>query len=264
MFTLLQAMNKRAKKNHHFARTMYVPTSDLIGQRLISTGVFEQTQLDALDAILSNPELLSNSLAGSWEGFVDVGANIGVYTIRYAEYFRKTIAIEANPSTYKVLEANIAASGKGGVHAVCAGASNKKGQSDLRLFEGQAGWASLETTDQPSSSSVRVPTDRLDDLVDEIDPGLRLSMLKIDVEGHEAKVLEGAERHLRRDKPIVLYEKLPHARESCARILRDIGYRNFVTFRRKISMGSFIEGVSVSFEKVDPDQIDKCPLICAF
>src|ERR1700722_13444821 len=82
------AVNKildRAHRKGLFPQPMVVPTSDLIGRRLVSTGNFELTQFDAVDQLISSAQSLVG-VTPDWRGtFVDVGANIGLYTIRYAD-----------------------------------------------------------------------------------------------------------------------------------------------------------------------------------
>jgi hypothetical protein len=57
-----------------------------------------------------------------------------------------------------------------------------------------------------TSGEIEVPTRRLDDVVDEHGWTGRISVLKIDAEGAEPAVVEGAERVLREMRPVVLCE----------------------------------------------------------
>lgn len=65
--------------------------------------MFERTQIEAVDAIVMGKADLPDRSATQNDVFIDVGANIGFYTTRYAPYFKKTIAIEASPITFDVL-----------------------------------------------------------------------------------------------------------------------------------------------------------------
>jgi FkbM family methyltransferase len=52
----------------------------------------------------------------------------------------------------------------------------------------------------------------------------RISLIKIDVEGHEAEVLRGGERTLRAQRPALLIEIWEENRASVLAILEDLGY----------------------------------------
>ena len=67
---------------------------------------------------------------------------------------------------------------------------------------GESGWASF-TKSWDTNGTLEVATWRLDDLVDEQGFVGRLALIKLDVEGFEPKVLEGAGRTLRRLRPAV-------------------------------------------------------------
>jgi len=118
--------------------------------------------------------------------FVDVGANIGSYTIlASAQVGTQTIAIEPIPQTYKNLLQNIELNNiTEKVAALNIGAGSSK--STLRFT------ASFDTGNhvvaEDSTESVSVEVDSLDTILDDKHP----SLLKIDVEGFETEVLNGA------------------------------------------------------------------------
>src|SRR5262249_20173165 len=62
----------------------------------------------------------------------------------------------------------------------------------------------------------------------------RVSLLKIDVEGHEAKVVAGGRALLKRDQPLVLFEQHRHdfrdGTSPAIEALRDLSYGAFITF----------------------------------
>lgn len=67
------------------------------------------------------------------------------------------------------------------------------------------------------------PTIALDDLLDAFDPP---TFVKIDVEGAEVDVLQGASRLLCEVRPVLYYEATAKTAEACAAILRANGYSN--------------------------------------
>jgi FkbM family methyltransferase len=111
--------------------------------------------------------------------FVDVGANVGSYTIWAAERGAEVIALEPAPDTYALLTENIALNGYQ-VTAVRAAAGSRCGTA--RFTAGQDAGNRLDP-DGPASTPL-VTIDSL--LGDRTAAGL-----KIDVEGFELAVLEG-------------------------------------------------------------------------
>ena len=123
--------------------------------------------------------------------FVDVGANIGSYTVLASGVVgARTIAVEPIPATFLSLELNAALNGLTDlVELKCLGLSDRQGV--LRFT------ASLDTvnhvaTENESADSVEVCVATLDEVLQGRSP----TVIKIDVEGHEKAVLSGATKTL--------------------------------------------------------------------
>ena len=262
-------LRRRARRRETF-RGIVVPVDDLIGERVMATGVFESTHIDgALQ--------LSESLRSSSEGegiFVDVGANIGLYSIALSQLFERCLAIEANPHTYQILLANLALKGLDNVSALCVGASDHSAETNIYVpLNGNLGWATLNA-DHHSVEVKPVPVTLkpLDDIV-VLAPHERVALIKIDVEGHELSVLRGAQRILERDHPAVLFEVLGAAQGlACAELLDSCGYRRFFTFKRGLPQApsrlasivrAAVKGLPVTMTEVSPTELRKAALVCA-
>jgi FkbM family methyltransferase len=141
--------------------------------------------------------------------FLDIGANTGIYTIKAAKHYSKSgggvvIALEPFPDVLAVLYRSIQANGFRNVRLrnVCAGAST--GTASFWLNAGTPHTFSLLKRDEAASS--------LSSLVVAVDDLLRwegverLDYIKIDVEGAEASVLEGAKESITRFRPIIQAE----------------------------------------------------------
>lgn len=118
--------------------------------------------------------------------FVDIGANIGSYTIlASAEIGANAISIEPIPETYNHLLQNIAINNIGvKVTALNIGLGSEKGVLKFtNEFDTGNHVASADTINY-----VSVNVDTLDSILDGKSPVL----LKIDVEGFEAEVIKGA------------------------------------------------------------------------
>jgi FkbM family methyltransferase len=148
----------------------------------------------------------------------DVGANVGLFTYLAAAHApqARIIAYEPTAALAALIGRNIARNGWGARAAVRAQAvSASAGSMPFYVLEGDS-----ESTLEPDrtrhatvTSRVAIGVVALDDVLEaeEIDPAGVL--LKIDVEGHEMRVLDGLERTLRRSgaRPTLLMEFLGRA-----------------------------------------------------
>lgn len=142
---------------------------------------------------------------------LDIGANMGVYTYALAPLARHIHAFEPQPDCCETIEAW--AEGRNvTVHRAAVGASQGKLPLQIPLKAGRAVTtrASFEAVDGPCTT-IEVPVLRIDDLG--TGP---VGFIKIDVEGFERDVIEGAHATLRRDRPVLLIEidRARHNRQS--------------------------------------------------
>jgi FkbM family methyltransferase len=119
--------------------------------------------------------------------FVDVGANIGSYTIMVAGAIgARVISVEPIPATFSSLERNVLLNGLVGLvvlHSI--GLSSKRSEV---LFTSDQDTVNHVLADGETGPSVRVPVVTMDEML----AGRVPAAIKIDVEGHELAVLEGA------------------------------------------------------------------------
>ena len=160
---------------------------------------------------------------------VDVGANCGLYTRQLARLSKQVHAFEPSRQMADLLRRTSATNVS--IHEVAL--SDRNGDAELFIPQGNGGLvhglASLEPQ-LPSPSqhviSTHVPTARLDTIVD-----YDVAFVKIDVEGHELKVLNGATELVERCQPVFLVEAedrhRPEATRSVFQYFRDKAYRGF-------------------------------------
>ncbi|MBO9518167.1 MAG: FkbM family methyltransferase [Porphyrobacter sp.] len=137
---------------------------------------------------------LSDYLANRSEAFAfaDVGANQGLYSLIAAKnpHCREVIAFEPVAATYAALTANIAINqGAEKVTALKLGISDKAEQIGISVPRGHSGMATLRPaagTDSVTETIEVVSATELDRLLD----GTLPLVIKVDVEGHEATVIE--------------------------------------------------------------------------
>jgi len=275
-YRLLGWLRRRATRKDDFQKIV-VPIDDVCGMRVISTGRFELTQIDAVRTLITSPNGVAGKPINRRGTFIDVGANIGLYTIALANFFDNTIAFEASPLTFKILEINLALSRTSKAQCFCQGISDQARQATLFTpANGNLGWASVSPERHPPGTAgheVTVNLDTLDNLSKTL--GFNhspVSLIKIDVEGHEAEVLQGSIEILKQYGPVVVFEVLTEeAGKNCARILRDCGYSRFYRFRRSLSstrglkgnIQGLLHGLPITFDEIDISKLEHAPLVCA-
>lgn len=154
-------------------------------------------------------DLLQRGLA-SCDVFVDVGANIGFYVCLARRAGRQAVAIEPQPKNLKLLYRNLRANGYDDVEVVPQGLADKPGASVLYGPSGTGasvipGWAHQRTG---YHSLISLTT--LDTVLQGRFSGKKL-LIKIDVEGAEYLVLNGAQATLaRQPRPLWMLEICLH------------------------------------------------------
>ena len=135
---------------------------------------------------------------------LDVGASIGIYAAEMARYAAKVIAFEANPevaafaskvAAHNVEVINKALSSRAGLTTLTV-PLNAKGRAVTEL----ASIAAKETAGG-NGVTIEVETQRLDAF-----PIANCSFIKIDVEGHEEAVLDGASALIAAQRPVLMIE----------------------------------------------------------
>lgn len=169
---------------------------DHIGHEINLKGRFEGTDLDVIFQFLYDRGLLVGSA-------VDVGANIGNHSLFFSDYFESVVCLEPNPRVFELLCFNTRP--RANIKALNVGASDTNGQMSLSFDT--ANWGGGHLTRSREGDSLLVEVSALDDL-----PELasrRIGLIKIDVEGHELRVIKGAEKLLTTARPVVLFEQHP-------------------------------------------------------
>jgi FkbM family methyltransferase len=132
---------------------------------------------------------------------VDVGANIGATVLimdAYAGKDGRVIAIEPGPQSFALLQRNLARNEVATVTALNCAVSSEPGRMTFRENSAYGHLA-------PGAEGPQVEVQTLDQIVEDL--GLtRLDLLKIDTEGFEPQVLEGAKATLERLRPVIYLE----------------------------------------------------------
>ena len=178
---------------------------------------------------------LVQRLLSTGDVFIDVGANYGAYTMaasRAVGPSGRVLSFEPATQSYAVLQRNVQIGRCTNVTALRLGLSSRQQHMVLRLRDDSSTNA-IAHAPRPGEAFERIVTSTLDAEL-ERQAIQQVHMVKIDVEGAEELVLQGASALLRRSRPALLFEFNPEAATALGltsdgawRLLRDHGYRFF-------------------------------------
>ena len=141
--------------------------------------------------------LMQHELKGM-EVVVDVGANIGYYTLLMASMAKKVYALEPDKECFEILKKNVEENKLKNVVLLNVAASAKNDKQTLIKDNENLGNSHLGI-----GNGDIVKCERLEDiLINEY----KIDLIKIDTQGWEPEVIEGAKKIIKRDKPILFLE----------------------------------------------------------
>ena len=136
----------------------------------------------------NNMNFIRSILRQEKSTFVDIGANIGSYTLVASEVENaRVVSIEAHPATFNMLEANVRLNRRANVTSLNVALSSQDGEVCFTDVSGSS-VNRVEPT-RTAASVLRVPGRCLSTVCDELD--IMPDIIKVDVEGHEVAVLAG-------------------------------------------------------------------------
>lgn len=178
--------------------------------------------------------------------FVDVGANRGIHTLAASRHLRQrgeVYAFEPNPTTFRVLEAHLTINAVTNCRAFNLGLSDSPDTLSLNIFDhDNSGTCSFIPTanvvDKTAVDVVRM--DKLGDQMKWKGP----TIVKIDTEGFEHKVIQGMGELLDYEQLIVICEItrkwLQQAGTSAVELFDDMASHGFKFFLPRVRFKSFI------------------------
>jgi FkbM family methyltransferase len=169
-------------------------------------------------------EKLLSLLMEARGAFLDVGANIGYYSLYLLPKASAVYSFEPDPRTRKSLEQN--ASGKSKIEIVPLAVGAARGEA-LFALEASPERSHLTSTNENSGKYVKVDVTTIDAFVSE--RGLKVECIKIDIEGGDTEAIAGAMNVLTTQKPLVLTEARPD--DALFALTRKAGYRVFAFIR---------------------------------
>ncbi len=171
---------------------------------------------------------------------VDIGANIGIYTLLFARWVGpggRVLAFEPDPDNFALLQKNIRQNGYGNVTVYPFAVSNRIGTSKLFVSNINRGDNRLRPfRDQDTILEIKITT--LDAVTADVSGPVDL--VKMDIQGGEYEVLEGMTRTLKRNPQIVFVTEFDpqflrefgHSGEDFLNLVRQGGLRPYLIDER--------------------------------
>jgi FkbM family methyltransferase len=206
-----------------------------VGIQILEHGAFDPAEVNQTRTLLT----LRRKYRGDGVVAIDCGANIGVHTIEWArqmEGWGSVIAIEAQERVFYALAGNIAINNCFNARAIHAVISSRTGFMRIPALNHQkpASFGSLELVKRNGSEQIGQPIDYSE--MASVDTPMitldsltlaRCDLIKIDVEGMELSVLDGAAHTIEQHRPIIHVEILKTGADALKSRLVAIGYQTF-------------------------------------
>jgi FkbM family methyltransferase len=196
-----------------------------------SSSVATEIYVTRCDVDWGSERVLLDHLSKDWD-FLDVGANIGYYSLYVAHRVRRVYAFEPDPRNRRLLEANVA--GLRSISVIPLALSSRSGAMTLELPVDPAR-SRISRVGEVGGPMATISATTVDEFVEGTD--VHVGGIKIDVEGHDLDVLMGAEHVMKRDEPLVLTEFNERAEERLFEFLGRLDYQLFAFVRPQRSPG---------------------------
>ncbi len=131
---------------------------------------------------------------------IDIGANIGYYTLLLAKVCKRVYAIEPDKECFEILKKNIEENNLKNVILINKAVSDKVEMVSFAHNNDNHGDGKIDLRSQISDIR-KIKTIKLDDVIKE-----KVDLIKIDVQGHEPQVIAGAEKIIAKYSPILFLE----------------------------------------------------------
>ena len=195
----------KEKKAHYKGVDLFLPTKDTTLVPGVLGGYYESKELDIFIDACKRAETI-----------VDVGANIGLYSIIASKNIKKGGKIhsfEPVKENLDILYRNIELNSSKNVTVQEKAVGKTSGKLTIYLSPRNIGTHSAAKSHALGSESIEVPMTNVDSYVKK--NKLTVDILKIDIEGYDGYAIMGAEKTIRKDSPTLFLEYGPSELIKC-------------------------------------------------
>jgi FkbM family methyltransferase len=208
---------------------------DLDSSRLTRFGIYQPEQTKLIKKLVKKKHTV-----------IDIGANIGYFTLIMAQQAKQVHAFEPEARNFEILKKNVELNGFSNVKLHNLAVAETNGKTTLHLCDIGRGMHRIYPSQWCKEGTTNVQTVRIDDIIEEAD------FIKIDIEGAELGALKGMTKLLKKRKSNIIMEFHPPSIEEYGAKPRNI--YDFMT-----SLGYEIKGSlrdSLSFEELEKIAIE--------
>lgn len=187
MFNLKYLFIKPVEIGTHL---MYLDPKDSL--ELSKNGIYEPTETNLVESLIKEGDTV-----------IDIGANIGYYTLKFAKKVGengKVYAFEPDPKNFEILKKNVDLNGYKNIYLFQVALSNRIGDDLLFLNDENHGDHQLYRSEE-TRKQVKVKTETLDKFV-ENEIIKKIDFIKMDIQGGEFNALMGMKRTLNNNPQI--------------------------------------------------------------
>ena len=223
----MRKMLTKISKNHlkEGNRQIVFPAFDYISNEITLDGVFEKKELVTFFKWLN-----SLAIATKQSVCIDIGANIGNHSLYFSDYYQKVYSFEPSEKIFDVLSLNSKLVDN--IECFNFGCSNRNETALLTSISTNRAGSSISSEEREGEiEKIKVKT--LDATLQDLS---NIGLIKIDVEGHEFEVLEGAEKTIKSNMPIILFEQhendFSDNSSPSIEFLKKMGYKDFAILKK--------------------------------
>jgi FkbM family methyltransferase len=178
---------------------IYFESKGIIEELILKEGSYEGDLITFADHFIEENTII-----------IDVGANIGFESLYFARKYPNNLVYGYEPTAipYECLRKSKAINNLENLNIFKLGVGEKNDQVEIHAATKgtyNKGLASIDSNFDLDDTFEKETIDIIT-LDDHVKENLRVSLIKIDVQGYEIKVLEGAVNLIEKDKPVIIYE----------------------------------------------------------
>jgi FkbM family methyltransferase len=181
---------KSGDKYKILGKWMYLDDKD--SMRLAKFGIYNFEETKLIKKLVKRKHIV-----------LDIGANIGYFTLLMAKQAKLVHAFEPEAQNFQLLKKNVELNKISNVKLHNVAVAEKNGKTKLHLCETNRGMHRIYPSRWCTEGSNEVKTVRMDDVIQEAD------FIKIDVEGAELGALKGMAKLLKKCEVTILMEFHP-------------------------------------------------------
>lgn len=224
LFQVGQTFFRRAKKHHWINGTKIFCKRGLVSANAnLYCGLSEPNEMLYMLHLLRPGDM-----------FIDVGANVGAYTILAASMGAKIISIEPSSHAYRWLKKNIALNRIVDIETINAAVGSREGE--ISFTKNHDAVNRVANEEDAETETVQLKT--LDSIASSA------ALIKIDVEGYELEALKGATELLKNTKAIIIEicgsaDIFGYSSEETECLLKNAGFvpYSYNPFKKLLSKG---------------------------